>query len=164
LTRQYKRETHIRTRRLRMPRGVYDRQESKIRHLTEINQRLEREMKGFRRVLENKEQDLRAARAGLRAAANEINSTEQFSVLRDNLRNLAEARKTMVDSDQMSTEVMETLDKEITAHIECLAHLRVTAFRSFERVAIVQKAKAPLPEHQPLAPMPPVAGLESAVR
>ncbi len=136
-----------------MPRGVYDRAESRVRRLTVENARLVRELNNTRNTLERVESQLKTASKSKPATvADEVSHKDKFTVLRENLQGLAEARKTLVNSDQMSDAVLNTLDSEISAHLMCLSQLRATAFpvaatpRSAELPAPLPGTTVPFPQ------------------
>jgi hypothetical protein len=143
-----------------------------MKRLTNENERLTRELRDVRHALEKAQLELKTQgiKQAQKPAAPQVSKedepsySERFTVIRENLQGLAEARKTLVNSDQMSDVVLNTLDQEITQHITCLTELRQTAFP-----IAATKAAAPTPVVPGQVPFPPrmpamPSGFSSAVR
>lgn len=132
-----------------MPRGVYDRGESKIKRLMAENERLKSELTDTRHALDK----AKLAAKGETAVSIDASIADQFKILRDNLRELSESRKTLVNSDQMKDEVLAALDAEISAQLTCMTGLRSAVFpmkapKAAPTVAAVQ-GQVPFPAVMP---------------
>lgn len=110
-----------------MPRGVYDRGESRVKRLTTENERLVRELHDTKHALEKAQLETKTRKEPTVSAQDPFLSS-RFEILRSNLRDLAEARKTLVNSDQMGEPVLNALDLEIGFHIACMSDLRSMTF------------------------------------
>lgn len=136
-----------------MPRGVYDRTESKFRKLESDKVALESELQNVRHELEKKQVELSAARKIIDTVKTHpgspamltvpANMSERFTILRENLQQLAEARHSLIDSDSLNQDLVNLLDSEITAHLQWMSTLRAEVFGSPKENVVAPRAAAP---------------------
>lgn len=145
-----------------MPRGEYDRKESKIhrleadikvkndelRKLREEADKMNIEVRGLKKVVEL------AEKVKATPAAPPV-PVEKFELLRETLTNLANTRKTLVDSDQMNEPLLSQLDSEIRANLNLLAALRLNTFGEPPRSS--ELPSVPMPAHPIFPSVPPVS-------
>ena len=142
-----------------MPRGKYDRKESRIHRLERDLAERDEKLKTITDELAKRDVELKAAKKIADVVAKvgpmpAVVPSEKFVILRDNLRILSESRRVLVDSDQVSPAVLTELDSEISAHLKMLGALRQETFR------VVQgefKNEVPLPTQAPAYPALPQA-------
>lgn len=135
-----------------MPRGKYDRKESRIRMLVETQVALKEELRTTKEELARKEIELKAskkvAEAAVRVPATQAMPSEKFTILRSNLKILSESRQLLVNSEQGSEPVLTALDHEISSHLRLLASLRQETFGGEEKAA-PETVPVPLPAQIP---------------
>lgn len=135
-----------------MPRGKYDRKESKIHRLESELTEAKKKLHTQREELEKKDIELKAAKKIADTMSKipqiEVLPAERFQMLRDNLKVLSESRRVLVDSDQMSPVVLNTIDDEIGAHLRLLGSLRQESFGMRDE-AKATTTEVPLPAQVP---------------
>lgn len=132
-----------------MPRGKYDRKESKIHRLEKALSDSTKKAKELNSEIEKKDIELKTTKKLVDVTSKDPASTgilpkEAFEVLRDNLRILSDARRLLVDSDQVSEVVLVEFDGEITAHLRLLGALRMGSFHEHAQPQ-AQKIATPSP-------------------
>jgi SMC interacting uncharacterized protein involved in chromosome segregation len=124
-----------------MPRGKYDRKVSKIHRL---EQELETHRKHEAKMsteIEKLNAELRATKKAVEMAGKTIqiaaHPEEKFVALRENLVVLANARKALVDSDQIEPATVQAFDDEIQAHLKTLRSVRSDSYPTHSPHSIV---------------------------
>jgi hypothetical protein len=135
-----------------MPRGKYDRKESRIQRLEQEAKKTHERVRSLSDELSKKEVELKAAKkiadvVSRVPASPDVMPTEKFSILRDNLKMLSEARRTLAEGDvQVNAVTLAVLDEEISQHLHMLATLREEAFHM---PSVRNGAPVPLPTSIP---------------
>jgi len=96
-----------------MPKGVYDRSESKMRRLEEERARLREEIGRLK------------SEAAKRPGGEE---EHRFQLLRANLHSLSETRQSLLDSESVNDGLVQRIDAEIERHLGLLVTMREKIF------------------------------------
>lgn len=133
-----------------MPRGKYDRRESKIRRLEEQLEEANGTSRSLREKLERAEMEVRATKKIAEVASKGTAPVgtmvkEKSAELRDSLISLTNARKILGETSGVDPSLLKIVDHEISAHMWALSTIRTETYGAAPEKEAPKTTSVPMP-------------------